>query len=247
MGWAMILSSLFVFGGCAVQRTTVPPPDLVVQEETEVTGKEAERGWWQVHFFINWAEASEPNWYMDSLLAHRIVAPVLERYRKQISIWRFHRRAARDDAGHRFTFYFYTTTAVAAQILKDVRYNALLSRMTAEGIILRTDFGDPRTNPHPDIGDLSDAQWTPAVKKAWPYFIMGVSQMWLNLITEIAAEMSPVEEGSALTEIQDFYVAVATGVNQLWQQDGRHALLHHLNAIFEYRPILIYEKRWLKF
>jgi hypothetical protein len=243
----VVVTLLFVFAGCAAQRPTAGPPEAFTPAPGGAFDKNAERGWWQVYFFINWAEDSEPNWYMDPLLAHRIVAPVLERYRNQVLIWRFHRRAARDDAGHRFTFYFYTTPEVAAQMIKDIRYSELLSRLTAEGQILRTEFGNPMTNPHPGVADVSDGHWTPAMQSAWPYFIMGASQMWLNLIAEVAADRPPLDEGSSLAEIQNFYGEVANAINQLWQKDGRHALLHHLNAIFEYRPIQVYEKRWLKF
>lgn len=33
----------------------------------------------------------------------------------------------------------------------------------------------------------------------------------------------------------------------LWQNEGRHAFLHHLNALFGYEPILIIEKRPMRF
>jgi hypothetical protein len=33
----------------------------------------------------------------------------------------------------------------------------------------------------------------------------------------------------------------------MWQEEGRHAFLRHLNAIFSYEELLIREKRLMKF
>ncbi len=36
-------------------------------------------------------------------------------------------------------------------------------------------------------------------------------------------------------------------VDDMWRQEGRHAFLHHLNAVFGYQPLVIYEKKLLTF
>jgi hypothetical protein len=33
----------------------------------------------------------------------------------------------------------------------------------------------------------------------------------------------------------------------IWQQEGYHALLHHLNAIYGYEALVYWEKRWKSF
>jgi hypothetical protein len=81
------------------------------------------RNWWRVSFKHHWADDTEPLWHQDALLAHQIVAPALERYRDQIKLWRFHRRAARDGAGHRFSFLFYATVETADSIYQAVKNN----------------------------------------------------------------------------------------------------------------------------
>ena len=44
-----------------------------------------------------------------------------------------------------------------------------------------------------------------------------------------------------------FYQEVNTTLSELWRKEGRHAFLHHLNALFGYEPLIYYEKRMLTF
>ena len=53
---------------------------------------------------MHWPEHSDPAWHMDSMVAHLVVSPILNGKRPQIELWRFHRRAGRDGAGHQFNF-----------------------------------------------------------------------------------------------------------------------------------------------
>jgi hypothetical protein len=36
-------------------------------------------------------------------------------------------------------------------------------------------------------------------------------------------------------------------VSDLWQEEGRHAFLHHLNALFGYESLVVYEKKLMTF
>jgi hypothetical protein len=36
-------------------------------------------------------------------------------------------------------------------------------------------------------------------------------------------------------------------VEEMWRQEGSHAFLHHLNAIFGYEPVVVYERRLMNF
>jgi hypothetical protein len=99
----------------------------------------------------------------------------------------------------------------------------------------------------PDIEDTSDAKWSPALQKAWPYFIMGASQMWLDLIDKLIAERPSGKGSTTLEQTRQLYRDVDVEVLRVWQNEGRHAFLHHLNAIFEYEPLWVYERRPLKF
>ena len=73
---------------------------------------------------------------------------------------------------------------------------------------------------------------------------MGVSRMWLQLISELADQSPGV---SGVSGNPDSYRQVQAGITDLWQTEGRHAFLHHLNALFGYEPLIIYEKRYLQF
>ena len=76
---------------------------------------------------------------------------------------------------------------------------------------------------------------------------MGVSEMWLNLIREVVSQTSGDKVPANLDELLGLYEQVNTTIEQMWQEEGQHAFLHHLNAIFGYEPIEIREKRKMNF
>ena len=123
----------------------------------------------------------------------------------------------------------------------------LLNRLRFTGLITKDSYDDPDFVSKPNIEDTSDSKWSPVVQKNWPYFIMGVSQMWLNMITGVAAELPDRTPYYSVKELEAFYQEVNTRLTKIWQQEGRHAYLHHLNALFGYKPLIYYEKRYMKF
>jgi hypothetical protein len=76
---------------------------------------------------------------------------------------------------------------------------------------------------------------------------MGVSQMWLNLIAQVADDDMKSDSPSSIKEIEAFYKQVEETMTDLWQNQGRHAFMHHLNALFGYKPLIYWEKRYLTF
>jgi hypothetical protein len=62
---------------------------------------------------------------------------------------------------------------------------------------------------------------------------MGVSQMWLDVITGIDNDQDQS------TKPEKRYQKVHEVVTEIWKQEGKHAMLHHLNAIYAYQPIFI--------
>jgi len=202
------------------------------------------KGWWRVYFRIKWQKDKAPSWYIDLILAHKIISPVLEKYEDNLIFWRFHRRAIQDNAGHQFSFIFYTLPEIGDQIIDTVKSNKLLKEMEKDGLIVEWDFEEPNMTTQFNIEDTSDPKWSPLIKKSWPYFIMGVSKMWLTLIDQIAKEFSNKQKHLTLLQI---YQKVNEEIKQLWREQGHHSLLHHLNAIFGYEPIIIYEQRLMRF
>ena len=204
--------------------------------------------WHFARFRISWPEDTEPRWYVDALLAQEVVAPVLDRHGGDIALWRFHRRARRDDAGHQFSFIFYAAPGPAGRILDALAHHLAAARLVDAGVVAAVSAG---TWGGPDGGRslsaTSDANWSEAMQRAWPYYICGVSRLWLVLIGEARADAGITEAPADTDDWLAQYRNIDAAVTATWQNEGRHALLHHLNAIFGYEPIPVVEKRLLRF
>ncbi len=66
----------------------------------------------------------------------------------------------------------------------------MLQGMKDRGVIVRVSCDDTTTVTRPNLEDTSDRSWSLPVQKSWPFYIMGVSEMWLNLIREVAGQKS---------------------------------------------------------
>ena len=246
-GWRwvtfVIIFSMLTLTGCAA----IVKPKPVETIEPPPSESASSGGWWYARFHMQWPTEEEPSWHLDLLIAHKIVAPVLLQYQDHMHLWRFHRRAARDDAGHRFSFIFYASAETAYQVFDALSSNALLTEMVYSERIIEAGYDNPDRIARPRIEDTSDPKWPLSIQKSWPYYIKGVSQMWLNLISEIVADMPSDGSPLSVNEYEEFYKEVNTTIISLWERDGRHAFLHHLNALFGYEPLIFYEKRMLKF
>jgi hypothetical protein len=204
-------------------------------------------GWWHCRYRIEWPEGKEPIWHADPLIAHRIIAPVLHRYNNRILLWRFHRRAVLDEEGHQFSFIIYSSQKTAQQIFKSIQSNSLLKKMKKTGLIKQDIYDDTSKIFLANIEATSDKHWAPPIRKAWPYFIMGVCQMWLSLIKIISDNLPQQRNSSSVDKLLGLYERINKDIKTLWQEQGSHSLLHHLNAVFGYEPIFIQEIRLRRF
>lgn len=234
---------VMLMGACAPLRPSIPRLGETVKPELGAH----DAGWWKVSFQIRWPEDTEPCWFMDLYIAHAVISPILDKYEKDITLWRFHRRAARDQGGHQFSFIYYCSVETAQKIHHSVESSENLEKMKTAGEIIRDIYDDTDAVSKPAIGDMSDSRWSSPMRGSWPYYIMGVSRMWLSLIEEMAERTSEREFPATVRETEGFYTRIDELVTEAWQEEGRHALLHHLNAMFGYRPIAVYEKRFLTF
>jgi hypothetical protein len=242
--WAAVAFILLVMAieGCTtttlvkIPKSIAPPPEIASVE-----------GWWFARFQLQWPEEEPVNWHWDLLIAHKIIAPELEKARGSIRLWRFHRRAARDQAGHQFSFIFYASAQTAYQIFDALRSNALLAEMKSAGVVIADIYDHPDKIGKPGIADASDHSWPSALQRSGPYYIMGASQMWLQLITETVADMPTPSAVLSLDQNEQLYKEVNATLTSLWEINGQHAFLHHLNALFGYNPISFSEKRMLTF
>jgi hypothetical protein len=224
----------FLVSSCASWRGG-STPEFSISEGTPRTPSQC--GWWYACFQMEWPENEDPKWQTDLILAHKVLSPIIAQHQETIELWRFHRRALRDQAGHQFTFIFYASPQVARQVFNQVNSDPFLAEMKAGGILIQAHFDDTTFVARPHLEDTSDRRWSLPVQRSWPYYIMGVSEMWLHLIQEIV-ELNPSEvKPQSLQDYLAFYKKVEESITEAWKREGRHAYLHHLNAIFGYEPL----------
>jgi hypothetical protein len=193
--------------------------------------------WRSCTFRITWPEDTEPDWSVDLLLAHQFISPVLAGQGNDIYRWRFHRRANRDAAGHQFSFIFYTGSTRARAIIDQIQTNPLRSQLLDSDVIEAARCDSPTDTSRSGIRDTSDPNWTETMQKNWPSYIMGVSTLWLGLIDDAVQQVNiNTPRTNALLRV---YRMANDKITETWQQEGQHAFLHHLTAIFGYEELLI--------
>ena len=215
--------------GCAQISSQPATADSLLQP---LSAKADGKSWWYYRVKVNRPKQTPPNWAMGALLAGEVFSPVLDDYRQDIDLWRFHRRAGRDKSGHLFSFVFYSSALTAQSIYKDLEHNSLLLSLIEQGKLDRVQFDDVEQLSKPKREDTSDKSWPLIIQKSWPDYIMGVSQMWLNLVQGLAEKNQRVDMIERYDEVQK-------ELTTLWREHGQHAWLHHLNALHAYEPMLI--------
>ncbi len=244
MWWIRSICGLLVctlpvaLSGCA---STQEFPET---EATTTTGiNEGAAGWWYARFRINRSRGGI-RWHLDGLLANEVIAPILKQHKQDIPVWRFHRRAADDSTGHQFSFIFYASPRAAAAINSKLVGSRLYSELKGQGIIQQLLVDKTDKVLRPQMIATSDKKWSVPLQESWPFYIMGVSKIWLGLI-----EQYSVQHGlpKSVTELTNHYLEVHKKVTQVWRKQGRHAFLHHLNAMFGYEPMEMYEHRLINF
>lgn len=236
------VAGLWLFAGCA--GTPLPPVSGPALPDDLATAAEG-HGWWSVRFRMDHPD-ERPRWEVDLLIAHRIVAPLIKVYRSEIELWRFHRRFAEDIRGHQFSFLFFASADTAHRIHQQVIADPVVGQLFSSGTIVEVLTDDVAHNDRRAVGDTSDANWSPVMQANWPYFIMGVSRMWLGMIDQVSRNIGAADEATC-DQLLDHYQKVNDRVTHTWQHESQHALLHHLNAIFGYEPMILKETRWKSF
>lgn len=234
----LALFAVLAMGGCASTHAVQPVSNRISPPQPSA------QGWWYESFKIDWPKGQAPAWSMDLLIAHQIIKPVLIRYGNEIVLWRFHRRAVRDSAGDQFSFIFYTTAQNARKIYAAIGSNPVLGQLLAKGLIVQVITDDTNKITRPKIEDTSDPNWSKPLQKAWPFFIMGASQTWLDLISQYAGRAK--ERPRSLNERVSFYQKIDQKVDATWTKEGGHAFLHHLDALFGYGPLDVVVHRKVK-
>jgi hypothetical protein len=231
-----------ILAGCATR-----PAPVTVLPHRSAPASSAGSAWWYARFRLSWPEGADPAWHADALIAHQVVKPVLDRHLQDIPLWRFHRRAARDAAGHQFSFIFFASPETARRVYSEISDNPTLQQAESSGRIMAVICDDTAILTRNAIEDTSDPTWPPPLRLAWPYYVMGASQTWLDLISAMAGSEQTQEVSSTFAELEQRYAGINASITALWQNEGRHAFLHHLNALFGYEPIIIIEECHMRF
>ena len=238
---ASVLVALFLlmglFSGCAATSRQAPKNRIA----TPSFSPSGDPGWRVVRFRMD-RDDGQTHWERDLLLAHRIILPALTDHAQDLYLWRFHRRSADDAAGHQFSFLFYTNTTTANAINRQVLENPFLAGLMNDHVVREIIVDTVEENPKPNIEDTSDPNWSPVMQTTWPYYIMGVSRMWLEMIDRISEETGPADE-TLPDALIAHYQTVNAEITKIWEKEAPHALLHHLNAIYGYCPMVYWEKR----
>ena len=230
--WLLLALLLGGLWGCALKPPATPSTAATVEPVAE-DELPAGEGWWYARFFINRADGESPRWHIGTLIAGEVIAPLFDTHFPDIRIWRIHRRASSDINGHVFSFIFYSTADGAQRIYQTIGGNPVLAQLQRDGLVSRVGYDDVRTLSRPGIADTSDRKWPPLVQQTWPALIMGASRMWLDMVSLLAAGQPA--EGT----LEERYAAVNAEIGRIWAEQGQHALLHHLSAIYAYQPLLI--------
>jgi hypothetical protein len=238
-----LLAMLLALSACTrVVTVRAPANDLPPGSMTAAGNGDA---WWRIAIRMRWDPEQTPDWYLDALLADQVYAPALSDAGSAIGLWRFHRRAADDETGHRLSLLTYTNTVSADILYRQIREASVLQWLESDGRVTSVTISKVDQPELPPIARSSDAAWPPEIQASWPWFIMGVSQTWLSLIREVAAGQ-PLAEASP-TMLLDHYRGVDERVTALWRDHGQHVYLHHLNALFGYQPLVIRETNLKRF
>jgi hypothetical protein len=229
------LTVMFAFGlwGCASLAPVVEGSDTMATVQADAGALPEGEGWWYARFHIDWPEGEPARWYVGTLIGGEVIAPIFDDYYQDVYIWRIHRRASRDGYGHVFSFIFYSTPQGAQRIYAAIENNAVVKSLLESGQLTEVSVDDVTRITRPNIEDTSDEHWPESVQKTWPAMIMGTSRMWLDLVSELAANES------AIGGLDAKYRNVQEAVTAIWREQGQHAVLHHINAVYAYQPLLI--------
>jgi len=196
-------------------------------------GQHTLMGWYAIRFSIPWAKETEPKWYVGTLIAGEVISPFLMQSQQNIVFWRMHRRAVQDKTGHVFSFIFYSSQADAVLIYQHFKSNKILTKLRHQQLLSEISYDPLYNNSQTKIADTSDPAWPEKMRSSWPFFMMGVSQMWLEQIRAFK------KETLSELDIKQRYITIQNKLTDLWQQQGKHALVHHINALYAYQPLLV--------
>lgn len=223
---------LLLLAGCATQSVDLKHPGAFEKDQ------HAQHSWHHLRFKWTWPEGRRPDWSLDPLVADLVLSDLISRRLDSLPLWRFHRRAARDGAGHQFSFIFYATPATARELRESVAAHRVIRRLREQGVLEKVYLTTPARASK--LYATSDASWPSSIQSTWPMFIMGVSQTWLGLVEIHAGNTAGLDED--LDRAFQRYRTVNDKVDKLWFEHAQHAFFHHISGVFGYQPVRIHKR-----
>lgn len=227
----VVLLTLAACAGRSIERPAKAPAEPMVTDAKAASPETAPQ-WWRLRFRLARGADGEVESYLDLEIADRVLGPLLRPVPPDVTLWRFHRRWPDDATGHQFSLWLYAQQARAEAFDAAVRADPLLRRLRDEQRLVEYRFDAPPPERATRPGDTSDPNWPDTIQAQWPNFIMGASTMWLGLVRD-AVDRQP--EG----ELHARYRAAEAALDQTWYLHAGHAFLHHLSALFGYRPVRV--------
>jgi len=194
--------------------------------------------WHSFSFKISWPESQEPRWWVDIAILDCIVRDVVSDGTLHVELWRVHRRAARDKNGHEFTFDCFTAPDTAKIVDATIKQDKAFSFLRTNELLEKYYPGEGRAG----MDEISEQTWPPELRKAWPFYINGVSLALLRLIEALKGSthsFPDIKDADVTTEvIERSYQDLNRRLGDVWRDYGSSAFLHHMNAVFGYRPLV---------
>ena len=232
---ASLLTACLVLAACSTTIQTMPHPDIEPQPiATEIELEQL--AWWRLRFKLNWPEEESPDLSGHLLLAEQVLLPLLVEHQEELRLWRFHRRAGRDDSGNQFSLIFLADPLTAERINEQVSADAFTVWLQSAGMLERTRFGRDGKGDTARFEETSDRAWPEEIQESWPWFIMGASQAWLMHLQAISNEQG-LSDSMDYESLIEHYADVASVMNAQWRDNAQHAYFHHLSAIYGYQPV----------
>ncbi len=189
-------------------------------------------GWHFINFKIKWNKKFPINFFIDLLIIDLLISPTIEKFKPKLILWRLHRSAT--EGGHILRFIFYTTPEVSKNILENIEANklyAFIKENYLEDLI--------KQEGSQKIEGAGDGNWPQEINKSWPYYIMGVSNMFIKLVEEVKEGITDQPKENNKEELEIYYKEVEKKIDEIWLNHGCHAFIHHLSAIIGYKPVIL--------
>jgi len=178
----------------------------------------------------------------DSTLHYLLAAEVFSKYTADVVLWRFSRyHYSFNDIVMKFKFY--TQEYIFNRIKEDILKDKIILKLKKEKLIKISI--EKATESDERIGSDRDVNWNYEISESWPYFINGLSKMWLNMILlkkekylkENYITIDYDIDKMSLGTLIGTYQVIMDLVAEDWISSGSHAVYHHANALFGYRPV----------